>query len=327
MLTASAWGGVVLCTLLLGAVWSLWRRAPQRSPKARRALRFAALFLALVGALSIAPTTYAFWYLYRPWPSEFERTVVPGITVERRTTWRPRPLVIHVARVELDTPGLEVVTFPRSAGGGTRARTVRDFAQAFELDLAVNANFFDPFHSRAPWDYAPRSGDPVDPLGAAASDGESYGRGRFHGSTLTFDRQGRARVEHPDTDALWDAIAGRHILVEGGRVARDIGGGSRAPRTAAGLDRTGTVLWLVTVDGRQPNYSEGMDLLELARLLRDLGAEIAIELDGGGSTTMVARNEDGDLSVLNCPIHTRLPCRERPVGNAVGFAVRVRNEP
>ncbi len=61
---------------------------------------------------------------------------------------------------------------------------------------------------------------------------------------------------------------------------------ARNPRTLAGVTGTGALL-LVTVDGRRPGYSAGVSLPEAARLMRDLGAVDALNLDGGGSSTMV----------------------------------------
>ena len=53
-----------------------------------------------------------------------------------------------------------------------------------------------------------------------------------------------------------------------------------------GIDGAGYA-WLVTVDGRQPDASAGMTLVELQRLAQRLGLTDALNLDGGGSTTMV----------------------------------------
>ncbi|NGN92068.1 sporulation protein [Nocardioides sp. KC13] len=61
----------------------------------------------------------------------------------------------------------------------------------------------------------------------------------------------------------------------------------RQPRTMAGIDRRGRLL-LVTVDGRQPGVSEGLTLAEEAKLMKSLGAEDAMNLDGGGSTAMAS---------------------------------------
>lgn len=81
----------------------------------------------------------------------------------------------------------------------------------------------------------------------------------------------------------------------------------RAPRTALGITASGELL-LVTVNGRQNNISIGMTLLELAELLQDLGAVDAMNLDGGGSSTMVVRDV-----VLNAPSDGK----PRPVSNAL----------
>jgi len=81
----------------------------------------------------------------------------------------------------------------------------------------------------------------------------------------------------------------------------------RHPRTAVGVTADGKLL-LVTVDGRQP-MAAGMTLDELARLMLQLGATDAINLDGGGSSTLAVR---GGL-VLNSPSEGK----QRPVANAV----------
>jgi hypothetical protein len=82
----------------------------------------------------------------------------------------------------------------------------------------------------------------------------------------------------------------------------------RNPRTLAGVRQDGTLL-LVTVDGRRPGWSAGMTLTEAARLMRSLGATDALNLDGGGSSTMVVRGE-----VVNRPSDR---VGERPVSNGL----------
>ena len=82
----------------------------------------------------------------------------------------------------------------------------------------------------------------------------------------------------------------------------------RAPRTAIGWQSDGTIL-LVVVDGRQPQWSIGMTLAELAELMRDFGCQEALNLDGGGSTTMVVQDR-----VVNRPSDAT---GERPVSDAI----------
>ena len=92
-----------------------------------------------------------------------------------------------------------------------------------------------------------------------------------------------------------DAVAGAGLLMLNGRTFDDwaeerITAGfdtARHPRTMIGDD--GTSIWLVTVDGRQPWLSLGMSFTELQGLARRLGLRSALNLDGGGSTTMWVR--------------------------------------
>jgi exopolysaccharide biosynthesis protein len=106
------------------------------------------------------------------------------------------------------------------------------------------------------------------------------------------------------------------VLLLGGRIPEPVAGESyaeefrnrRHPRTAAGLRGDGTLL-LVTVDGRQPELSVGMTIDELASLMRELGADTALNLDGGGSTTMVVAGK-----LVNSPSDAG---GERPVSDAL----------
>jgi hypothetical protein len=95
------------------------------------------------------------------------------------------------------------------------------------------------------------------------------------------------------------AISGNRFLVDDGLIKvtddREL-----QPRTAVGIDDdTGEVL-ILAVDGRT-KASRGYTMVELADLMIDLGADEALNLDGGGSTTMVARRPNGRVGVLNTP--------------------------
>ena len=83
---------------------------------------------------------------------------------------------------------------------------------------------------------------------------------------------------------------------------------ARHPRTAVGVRREGSLI-LVTVDGRQPKKSVGMTVEELAGLMLELGCVEAVNLDGGGSTTMVVKGK-----VANNPSDAT---GERPVSDAL----------
>jgi exopolysaccharide biosynthesis protein len=83
---------------------------------------------------------------------------------------------------------------------------------------------------------------------------------------------------------------------------------SRHPRTMIGTAADGTI-WLVTVDGRQPQLSAGMTLEELRAFAQRLDLANALNLDGGGSTTMWVQGQ-----VVNSPSDATGP---RPVSDAL----------
>jgi hypothetical protein len=126
------------------------------------------------------------------------------------------------------------------------------------------------------------------------------------GQALTVD----GRLLAPDARA-WrdapDAVGGAGLLVSRGGLVTDWSPErtdpgfrtGRHPRSLIGVDGAGAI-WLVAVDGRQPGTSVGMSFSELQQLSRRLDLREALNLDGGGSTTLVVRgrvvNKPSDLT-------------------------------
>jgi len=263
----------------------------------------------------------------RPPRTAETRPLADGIVYQRRVRSRPRPLMIHVARVDLKTPGLVVRATPPSPSPGhtLRAATVSEFLVAHQLDLAINADGWKPWRPGIflLQDFYPHSGDPVSANGITVSDGVTYGRESRPACKLCF-LPGRAVITHGEIPAgTLQAVSGQGIVRRNGAptVKPPRPGEKLHPRTAVALSADGTVAWFIVVDGRQWLYSEGMSLIELAALARELGARDAINLDGGGSSAMAIASPDGPR-VLNSPIHPGLPLRERPVANHLGIRVR-----
>ncbi len=99
-------------------------------------------------------------------------------------------------------------------------------------------------------------------------------------------------------DVQFAVGGGEKLLTNGQVVATDT---SRHPRTAVGIKADGTVIFY-TVDGRQANYSQGATLIEVAQRLQELGCVEALNLDGGGSTGLIANYPgDSDYSIINQP--------------------------
>ncbi len=120
------------------------------------------------------------------------------------------------------------------------------------------------------------------------------------------------------TDAV-TVIGGGEILIKNGEICDDLLGEAHAktakPRLAIGYTADG-MLKLFALDGKSKNSdSTGMNLNSLAETMQALGCVEALNLDGGGSVTVVLRGKDGVLSVGNVPSEGRA----RAVSNAIFF--------
>jgi hypothetical protein len=138
------------------------------------------------------------------------------------------------------------------------------------------------------------------------------GRGARKLSTLKVGS--RVSVEYSlDQAATKVAVGGNVVLLRDGKVlAPD--DREMHPRTAIGIDRDLGRIIIVAVDGRQ-GHSRGLTMRETGRLLKRMGAEDGLNLDGGGSSTMMARESGEPVAVVNSPSDGSL----RHVPNGLGF--------
>jgi exopolysaccharide biosynthesis protein len=110
------------------------------------------------------------------------------------------------------------------------------------------------------------------------------------------------------------AIGGGGILVrDGAAVSEGTVVAGRQPRTAIGVNKENTQIIIAEVDGR--THSIGMTPQEMSSLMISLGAYQAMNLDGGGSSTMAIRGLDGSYSVVNTPSDAV----QRKIINAAGI--------
>ena len=111
----------------------------------------------------------------------------------------------------------------------------------------------------------------------------------------------------PQTADAFNAVSGSSILVQGGvNVAPPTPTTPGAfagpnPHTDVDLSQDGQYLYFAAIDGRQPGFSVGATLEEAAELLISLGAYTALNLDGGGSTTLALSDGLGGAIVVNRP--------------------------
>jgi hypothetical protein len=255
-----------------------------------------------------------------------------GVTHHRIVQNQPRKVSIHILEIDPSVPGVRFFNTPSNGDlpGDVVHQTTRAFVAEHGAQIAINANFAT---------YV--SGANMNLLNIAASNGDVYSP--FHagwpGINITRDNRVdlvtavSANVSHdpplffsgfdPDPDVeLYNTIGGNELILHHGKVIATWADGLH-PRTAAGVTAEGKLL-LLTIDGRNPGHSLGMSTTEVAQVLQRHGAIHAINLDGGGSTTLIFA--DPEPRVVNIPVGVRNePGTERHVGNNLGIYATVRN--
>lgn len=208
----------------------------------------------------------------------------PGLLHLHRTTVAPENF--HALIVDLRHPDVHIRITPRDE----RWKTTSQYATDAKLAGAINAGPWYLFTQRA--------------KGLVASRGEVWSPDDERLGYFSIDAQGVARIvaprePRPSLQNISEGVAGIPLLVDAGRVTPKILQlkSGRDARAAVGVSKDGQTVILVTADGRQAS-SVGASLEELGQLMVELGAERAINLDGGNSTTMFIALEGG---VVNSP--------------------------
>lgn len=273
----------------------------------------------------IACAAYALWYRFRSQPSPESRPLFKGVRYERRVRSGPKPRIDHIIEVRLDTPGVEVVVsdaLPVKGFETEVSRTTEYLAQA-GVQVAVNGAFYYPFKTGT-FSHSPAAGQGAKVIGSWTHKGVLLSKPQAGFHVLAIDNSGRLSIRKDSTRTASVAyqVSGMPLLVHDGKAdlvgPKSVPPDRTGPRTAVGLADNPSRLIIVVIDGRQPGYSMGATLYELADLFVALGAHTALNLDGGGSTTMVM--DDDGPTVLNMPIHRRHPPgRVRPVVNHLGI--------
>lgn len=270
---------------------------------------------------------YARFVWERPPRTAVQRELFRGVTYQREVRNQPRPIMIHTVGVDLAASGIKVVVSPgvplSEPSNQARAQTTSEFLTTAQAQIAVNGSFFFPFRENTPWDYFPHSGDRVNVIGEAIAEDIIYAQQQRPWHPVCFLDSGRvliaAELTCPDTTQF--SLSGGPTLLVDGRPKRTMklnNDETAYGRMVVATNQAGTYLWLIAIDGKQPFYSRGMTLAEVVEFLQELGVENALNLDGGGSTTLV-RSQDGHPQLLNSPIHTKIPMLERPVANQIGI--------
>lgn len=273
-----------------------------------------------------------------------------GITTIARTESTPRNLTIHVVKIDLTAPGIAFKLTPPGGALETVRQTTLDFLKLEHAQVAINGHFFLPFPStKTDADLVGFAASNGMVYSAFETPAQAYAI-VDHAPAINLDRKNHAGIVHCDgrfpdgkhvqeKAAIWNAFAGSaQIITDGVKTIPSYAGrretGALSPggprdysdtnswydalqaRTAAGLSRNRKILYLFTVD--RAGGSLGMRVGEVADLLiRDYGVYNALNLDGGGSTSMAMENPlTHQAAMVN-------RSSDNPGGRAVGSNVAV----
>ena len=251
---------------------------------------------------------------------------IPGITFHEVTRTNP-PTRFFVAEVDLTTPRLHLRVAPGGPdpdGPGKWETTLMEptrIADREKFDFVINGDFFiaQGVNDAEGAKSAFRAAQWALTEGPAVTDGHVWSASTNARPCLVVHTNGSVAIEAvsqpPPND--WQVIGGNTVLVLKGQVIphKNI---IHHPRTAVGLDATGTKLIILLVDGRKPGIANGMSYDELGVEMQRLGCNVALNLDGGGSSAMAVRDPaTGKMKILNEPTDGR----ERAVADVLGISV------
>lgn len=244
----------------------------------------------------------------------------------------PNPHVAYLIRVDLLDPDIRLFSSPRLEedyipnAQETGGYTVSDFLAKHRLQVAINAGLFDPSEYYLP------AGTPMDIHALSVCEGVvvSEQTSAAEAATIAFTADNVPTVIHTNwppvsTTGIHTAVTGSYpLVVEGVNVGYQYSATSghihrTNPRTAIGVTQDKRFLYILTIDGRQPGHSSGALDYETAAWFLHVGAHNAINLDGGGSTTLVVEDSVGQPLRLNQSSAVADSGRERTVGNHFGL--------
>ena len=202
----------------------------------------------------------------------------PGVYGQIQAEFFGHPQAISFVRVRPDAYGIDVLCGEGTLADSTSALCLRHGAVA-----GINGSYFN-MGALTPHTFIKDDGAQV----SSPSDQESF---RSNG-TVYVQQDGYSIDAGVDTTAVcWEAMDSGPILIDEGEIhtypedgAEDSFYGVRHPRSMVGTDAEG-YLWLVVVDGRNAEAA-GMTIGELTELAGMLGLTDALNLDGGGSSTL-----------------------------------------
>lgn len=212
-------------------------------------------------------------------PSWAEQTISPCISYSQQNQ-----AYVHMVKVDLSCPDIHILGTPKEQ----RNMSTRNFAYANKTTVAINGSFFD--EQNYPLGLTVSQGQPW----LKAQDKKSYS---FLACTATrechieaFNQTTVYQTQWQTVISGWQGLSnGQYQCASGSPRICHSNARSPHPRTALGISDDKRYLVIIVVEGRQDNF-KGYTLNQVARLFKKIGVSRAINLDGGGSSTLIINN-------------------------------------
>jgi len=258
---------------------------------------------------------------------------------------------MHIVQIDLAMPGVRFAVSPPRGSREVVRQTTLEYADALHAQVAINGHFFLPFPSDDSEAWVIGLGASGGSVFSAFETPEQRYAIVADAAALNIDSDNHARIVHRDPArddgrhvveavTLWNAVSGSAQIVTDGVVTVPVYRDEQHPagllepggpniysnqhswydvataRTAVGLSRDNQTLTLFTVDVR--GGSDGMRVGEVADLLvKEYQVWNALNLDGGGSTSMVLEDPaTHTLALVN-------RSSDNPAGRSVGSSLAV----
>lgn len=249
--------------------------------------------------------------------------VTDGIDMIGLSYESPRLMKAKAIRVDLFNKSLAFTASGRADRWGqpmpgytnltirTRRETVEEFmmnarapielgGRGLDMLVAFNTSPWSPCPEPTPTPYGQTHGYNVSD-GVVVSD--DYESSRVRGLFVVW-KNGRVDVRPTplpknSRDDVWIAHSGFAIILKDGQPLFRQNEGAVHPRTVVGVSRDGRWLYVLALEGRHKNVSLGADYYDLAQIMLSLGASDALNMDGGGSTTLL-RWDDAEQRPVVC---------------------------
>ena len=274
------------------------------------------------------------------WESGKVKKLCKGIVYTSFELKSPRLMKLSAARIDFSAAKFQFKMIQRDPDWGkpmpdfpqgiirTRRITCRNFMKnavkkGENMVLAVNGSPWSPFH--APWTHKYAGNQ-----GLIVADGVLVAPVRAKRPSFVVYKDGNMEfkifTEKDDLSNIAHAISGfGFVLRDGELTPKNNPKAKLAPRTGYGLSKDKRYMYIIAIDGRQEKYSMGANTYEVGQWLKYLGAYSGLNMDGGGSTTLILR-KDKNLLKLNYHAYKHERATginyERAVGGCMGIILK-----